>query len=329
MVTVEVPGGTLVELSEEAWDDFRHERRTAFGLLYGGQLAVKAGRFEAFADWELELRREWEGRPVYDDSAAAAVAGLDLRRSFTLADPDDEMQAFLHAAGFLHVRGVYSLAEIEELRSAVEARKELARPDDGRSWWATNRRGEQVCCRLIYLAQQSPALAGVSHDERLARLAALSGEALRPADDRIDGLNTVIKNGEVVDGLSDLPWHQDCGMGGHPVLCPGLNVGIQLDAADAANGQLHFLAGSHHHSVGHTIRDDWPVVAVDTEPGDATVHFGHVAHAAPPPTSPDAGRRAMYVTFVRDALFDAIPPGKGYNDVVLQTPGQPAPDALV
>src|SRR5437899_1499285 len=136
MVTLEVPDGTVVELTEEAWDDFQAERRTAFGLLYGGMLTVKQGRFESFADWEHQLRREWVGRPVYDDAAASAVADLDLHRSFTLDDADDDLAAFLHTAGFLHVRGVYSMTEIHALRAEVEARKAEARPDDGRSRWA-------------------------------------------------------------------------------------------------------------------------------------------------------------------------------------------------
>jgi hypothetical protein len=322
---------TVVEMSADAWDDFREERRTAFGLLYAGMVRFPSGRFEDLADWEIELRREWQGRAVYDDAAAAAVDGLDLRRTFTLDDSDEEMRAFFHAAGFLHLRGVFDESEIDAMRIEVERLKALAVPDDGRSWWARNRAGEQVCCRLIYMAQHSDPLAEVPYDHRLARLAALSGEELRPADDRIDGLSVVIKNPDVVEGLSDLPWHQDCGLGGHGVLCPGVNIGIQLDAASEANGQLRILAGSHHHSIppaGPGREEDLPVIRVDTQPGDVTVHFGHVSHAAPPPTSPRAGRRAMYVTFVRDALFDVIPAGQGYNDVVLDTPGQPAPSAL-
>ena len=342
MITFRLPDGvdhhfgnggdeTVVELSDEAWDDFRNERRTAFGLLYAGMANVSKGSFEQFADWEIELRQLWEGRPVYDDAAAAGLAGLDLKRSFSLDDSDAEMAAFLAAAGFIHVRGVFSAAEVDEMRAEVERLKALARPDDGRSWWARNRAGDQVCCRVIYMSQQSPSLAQVPGDERMRRIVALTGEPLRPADDRIDGLAAVIKNPGVVEGLSDLPWHRDCGLGGHPVLCPGLNVGVQLDHASAANGQLHILAGSHHHSTYPLGPDDekrWPVVAIDTEPGDVTAHFSHVFHAAPPPSSPDAGRRAMYVTYNSDPLFDTIPEGKGYNDVVLQTPGQPSPDAL-
>jgi hypothetical protein len=217
------------------------------------------------------------------------------------------------------------------MQDEVERLKERAIPNDGRSWWARNGSGEDVCCRVIYMSQESQRLAEVPRDERMLRIARLSGYDLRAADDRIDGLAAVIKNPGVVEGLSDLPWHRDCGLGGHPVLCPGLNVGVQLDAASAANGQLHILAGSHRHSTPPITPENehrWPIVSLDSQPGDVTAHFSHVLHAAPPPSSPDAGRRAMYVTYVTEALFDTIPEGRGYNDVVLQTPGQPSPEVL-
>ena len=90
-------------------------------------------------------------------------------------------------------------------------------------------------------------------------------------------------------------------------------MGIQLDRADAANGQLWFLPGSHRH--GGPLGDPWagdhPIVAIDAEPGDVTVHYGHVLHAAPAPSAPDAGRRAVYVGFSRPELFEAIPAGPG------------------
>jgi hypothetical protein len=342
MITFRLPDGvdhrfgeggeeTVVELSDDAWDDFREERRTAFGLLYAGMVDVTKGRFEDLADWEAELRKDWEGRPIYDDTSAAAVRALDLTRSFRLGDDPDEMAAFLAATGFIHVRGVFDDGEVEQMRAEVERLKAAVRPNDGRSWWARDTEGRDVCCRVIYMSQQSAQLAAVPSDERMVRIVGLTGEPLRPADDRIDGLAAVIKNPGVVEGLSDLPWHRDCGLGGHPVLCPGLNVGVQLDHADAVNGQLHILAGSHHHStppIGVDEEKRWPVVALETAPGDVTAHFSHVFHAAPPPTGAHAGRRAMYVTYVTDALFDTIPEGRGYNDVVLNTPGQPRPDAI-
>jgi ectoine hydroxylase-related dioxygenase (phytanoyl-CoA dioxygenase family) len=321
---------TVVELDAQAWQELRDERRSAFGLLYAGMLSFVEGGFEDLAAWEPELRRQWHGRPAYDDAAVAAMAGVDLGRSYTLDDADDEMRDFLQTTGFLHVRNVFAADEIAVMRDEVERLKAIASPDDGQSWFAKNRDGKQVCCRLIYLAQRSADLAKVADDGRLRRLAALSGEQLRPTIDRLDGVSVVIKNPDVVEGLSDLPWHQDCGLGGHPVLCPALNIGIQLDVASADNGQLRFLAGSHRHAIPVDCfsRPDLPIVAIDTRPGDVTVHFGHVSHEAPPPRDPAAGRRALYVGFATDRLFETVPAGSGYNDVLLQTPGQPAPAAL-
>jgi ectoine hydroxylase-related dioxygenase (phytanoyl-CoA dioxygenase family) len=128
----------------------------------------------------------------------------------------------------------------------------------------------------------------------------------------------VLKNADVTAGLSDLPWHRDCGLGGHPITCPTLNMGIQLDAATAASGRLHFLAGSHRGSVHRSTlgRPDLPIVAIDTEPGDVTVHVGDVLHAAPPPEGSGPGRRALYLTFMPLRAFDVIGPGASYNDVI-------------
>ena len=55
---------TVVELSDEAWDDFRHERRTAFGLLYAGMINLTEGSFESFADWELVRQPRLSVMPV-------------------------------------------------------------------------------------------------------------------------------------------------------------------------------------------------------------------------------------------------------------------------
>jgi hypothetical protein len=53
-------------------------------------------------------------------------------------------------------------------------------------------------------------------------------------------------------------------------------------------------------------------VALATEPGDCTVHFGHTLHAAPPPTGELAvgehGRRTFYLAFAPPTLFDALAP---------------------
>ncbi|HZP31472.1 MAG TPA: phytanoyl-CoA dioxygenase family protein [Acidimicrobiia bacterium] len=312
---------TVVELDEAVWSDFAYELRTCFGLLYADLLAFPRGGFEGLLRWEPAIRCMFDGRTLYDPGA---VADLDLGRSFTLDDTDEELRRYLDRAGFLHVRGVFTAGEIDGLRSEVERLRAAATPDDGRSWWATQADGSPVCCRLIYLPLMSATIAALGDDARLRRIAALAGTPLQPTIDCLDGFSVVMKHPEVVEGLSDLPWHRDCGLGGHPVLCPGLQIGIQLDAASAATGQLHMLAGSHacsSHQLDPGDEAQLPAVAIDTAPGDVTVHYGHVLHAAPPPTGGGPGRRALYVSFVRPETLAYIGPGHGYNDVLFERDG--------
>lgn len=107
-----------------------------------------------------------------------------------------------------------------------------------------------------------------------------------------------IKSPGVKTGLANLLWHKDCDLGGHPVMCPLIQLGIQLDEASAGNGQVRFLAGSHRYS-NHVLEmgqeGEWlPVVGLDTEPGDVTLHFGDVLHCTPAPTSAHANRKVLY-----------------------------------
>jgi hypothetical protein len=242
------------------------------------------------------------------------------------------MRDAFDANGFLHVRGVFSADEITALSDEVEARRAVAVPDDGTSWWATQADGTEVCCRLIYLARSSQLIGDLGDDARLRRLSALGAVGLVPEVDCLDGQNVVIKNPDVAAGLSDLPWHRDCGLGGHPVLCPNVAIGIQLDRASAETGQLRFVAGSHRgsaHPLPAGAEAEFPVVAVDAEPGDVTVHVGDVLHAAPPPTGDGPGRRALYVTFARPETIAYVGPGNGYNDVLFEHDGRVhAPDEI-
>ena len=311
---------TVVEMTADAFEDLLTESWSVFGLLYGDRVKVTSGDFNVFARWEAPLQALWFERPIYGADTVAALDGLDLTRSFTLDDTDDELRQFLAVAGFLVLRGVLRPEEVASLNAFVAHEVGEAAPGDGRSWWATRSDGAEVCCRLTYLAQRSADVAQLAQDPRLTRIAAIADARLLACTDRLDGMSVVIKNPSVSAGLSDLPWHRDCGVGGHRVLCPGLNVGIQLDRADAANGQLHFLAGSHHHAAqqGLPPLDRLPTLAVDADPGDVTVHFSHVLHAAPPPSSPTAGRKALYVGFHLPEACDVVGAGEAYNDVLVK-----------
>ena len=146
-----------------------------------------------------------------------------------------------------------------------------------------------------------------------------------------------IKNSNVVKGNGDLGWHIDPALGGGPVICPFIQIGIQLDHANPANGQLLVLAGSHRYTkhgsgVGRRGRSaGWS--RSKTEPGDITIHDAYALHTTPPPTGDNAGRRVLYYKFAEQKTFDWIPAGFHYNDGLFQ-PGRsirrsPTPTARV
>ncbi len=320
---------TVVELSPDAWSAFAWELKTCFALLYADQLTVRQGSFGQVARWEPPLRVALSDQVLFDLDNPARIDDedgheIDLARSFTLEDPLEETRDFLHRTGFVHLRGVLDAGEVSSLTSDVTLAVDRARPDDRKSWWTTVD-GREVCNRVNYLNETSAGVAALGADPRFLAIAALGGPELRDAHDRLDGNGVVIKVPGSSGGLADLPWHRDCGMGGHPVKCPMLNVGIQLDAATADTGQLEMIPGSHRGtsrlpSAREAARHR--VVALTTEPGDVTVHFGHTLHAAPPPRDPQAsGRRALYLSFVPPLTFEMVGPGQGYNDVLFTRSG--------
>jgi hypothetical protein len=315
---------TIVELSLDAWCAFASERKSCFALLYADQLTIPQGSFGQLARWEPPLRVALSGQILFDLDHPARIEDeegheVDLTKSFCLDDPFEEIQEFLHRVGFVHLRGVLDAAEISALTGEVVVAVGRARPDDRKSWWTTVE-GREVCNRVNYLNEGSERIAALGADSRFLDIAALGGPDLRDAHDRLDGNGVVIKVPGSSGGLADLPWHRDCGMGGHPVKCPMLNVGIQLDAATAEAGQLQMIPGSHRGTSrlpSAREAENHAVVALTTEPGDVTVHFGHTLHAAPPPKDPQAtGRRALYLSFVPPLTFEMVGAGQGYNDVL-------------
>lgn len=315
----------VVEVSSEDWSMYAQELKSCFALLYTDALKMRAGSFNHFSGWEPTLLAAYFGRPIYDEPPELLdMKGrpLVLETSFTLDDDPAEISHFFQTAGFVHIRNVFSAEEVAKHSAIVDEAMSAAHASDKRSWWATKQDGSQVCCRVTYLNEKYEQVRALRDDARLQQICDFSGEELLPNPDRLDGYSVVVKHGEISEGMSNLPWHRDCGMGGHSVLCPGVNVGIQLDPANSVNGQLHFLAGSHHHSNRDlTVKDSWPTVAVDTQPGDITAHFGHVMHAAPAPGVTGVGRKVLYVGFKKAELDEYVPVGQGYNDVLFQHDG--------
>jgi hypothetical protein len=264
----------------------------------------------------------FNGRPVYDptklDLNDAAGQPLDLHRRFAPDEPFEHLREFFLKTGFLVVRGLLSPDEIEVLRGEVMRIASEARPGDRHSWWAKDAAGNDLLSRVLYLSQKSDVIARLEGDPRLVRLARMSEVPLIAVHNRMDSPVAMLKVGGAVSGLADYPWHTDCGLGLHPILCPKVIMGIQLDAMTPESGQLYMLAGSWRYSCRQgpdTSYENLPVVALETEPGDCTVHFGHSLHAAPPPLVP-RGRRTMYLSFCKPGFEQVFAEGESPNDVL-------------
>lgn len=310
-------GAAAVRLSRQAWNDLVGQVRTFVGLFLSNELAFERGGFEQMADWDPVLKYLHAGIPPYDPSRAD-FQGLDPSATFSPDADHEELAAQLRTMGYLHIRGVFSPAEMEEANREIDRLAALARPGDDESWWVTTEDGSSALCRLVYASLRSPLLASLESDPRVQRLGTLLDPRLKIAPDRMEGTAVLIKVPGKTSGLSNIPWHQDCGTGGHAIFCPAVAVGIQLTGSNAATGNLQVVPGSH----GQTLHYQWqdrldgvPVVSIDTQPGDVTVHVQDVMHASPRPSG--AGhRRTMYVTHYPPALWDHIGPGQALNDLV-------------
>src|SRR5262245_60125849 len=317
---------TLVELSERTFSEHLHELITASGALRTGRARVLRGGLEGWQRWEPAIQSLCSGRPIYGPAVWRSLvdrAGLklDLKRTFSVDDDRDEMRHYLEVAGFVHLKAVFTPDEVARYADEVEHVRSRTTPGDPWSWWSINRIGDEVVTRINYLGRHSELLQELSFEPRLLHFAQLAAPDMRVCHDRLDGPMVFIKNSNVVKGNGDLGWHVDDGIGGHPVMCPLLQAGIQLDHANPRNGQLLLLAGSHRytkHWYAWGAEEELPVVALETEPGDLTLHYGDAMHTTPPPTAEGAGRRALYYKFALPKTFEWVPAGCHYNDALFR-----------
>jgi Phytanoyl-CoA dioxygenase (PhyH) len=315
---------TVVELSPDTFSDHLNQLISAMGAVQTRRATVIAGSLDAWRNWEPAIRSLIDGKPVYDEDILETLIDrggkpLPLDRSFAVGDPAQDMAHYLGTMGYLHVRGVFAPDEVAGLHTEVLRCMKQSVPGDPRSWWSLNSKGEELVTRINHCERFSQVIGAMSHDPRLAHYAGLAAPFMRVCDDRLDGPMVFVKHADVVEGKGDLWWHIDDGIGGSPVMNPLIQAGIQLDKANAANGQVLFMAGSHRcnkRPCAWGDEGDLPVVALATEPGDLTIHFGDTMHSTPPPTSPDAGRRVLYYKFAQPKTFAWVPAGCHYNDAL-------------
>ncbi len=316
---------TVIEMDLDSWQGLVHELEAPAGLLYARRVSCLRGNPIDLMSWESALRALYNGRPPYDPAGEVlkdrAGRALDPQAAFTLACDREEMAHFLRAAGYLFVRDVFRPEELAALVEEAQQLQREARQGDKLSWWGKNAAGEEVLCRVTRGAAK-PRLATLPTDARVHALKDLAGDSLVHKKGEGDGVTVIYKRPSMAEGLADLPWHRDCGMGGHAVMCPIVVVSVYLTAASPESGELAMLPGSHRASFNaHDRRGDPGVHAAHfrARPGDVSLHCSDTVHAAPPPT--DVHRDSYRISAIVDFAAAAARHHRGersYNAVLHQ-----------
>ncbi|MEZ5166499.1 MAG: phytanoyl-CoA dioxygenase family protein [Acidimicrobiales bacterium] len=307
--------GIVAELPEDALSDLVQDVQSTMGLAMTSRVQLSRGDMNGWIGWEPILRALFDGRKVHEtgDVTFEDLDGgpLDLDRVFTIDDDRAESAHFLEQAGFLHLRGVFTEAEMAAVGADIDEWIARATPDDGESWWAEDADGVAQAVRVLFFYDKSSALRELVHDDRYQWLGDLTGDG----HSHKGGGEGLVKPLGIVKGLSDLPWHKDCGQGRHSCRCNSLTCGISVTGADRVSGALGVIPGSHRANTIATMRDpqlDLQPRMLETETGDVTVHCSDTLHRAHPPI--ERPRKVVYSGFGLPPLpGDEVTPDPRYS----------------
>jgi Phytanoyl-CoA dioxygenase (PhyH) len=290
--------GVVAVLEADALSDLLQDVASTMGLAMSARVKITRGSINDWIRWEPVLRALYDGRKVHETGDVDFVnidgGGLDLDRTFSYGDDPEEMLHFLEQAGFLHLRRVFDEEEMAAVGADIDEWIARANPDDGQSWWATDNQGRQQAVRVLNFQEKSGALPSLLTDDRLQWLTHLTGDG-HVHSGNAEGL---VKPLGIVRGLSDLPWHKDCGQGKHSYMCNSMTCGISVTGADRSSGALGVIPGSHRANTMATGRDpllDLQPRLLETSTGDVTVHCSDTLHRAHPPV--ERPRKVVYTSF--------------------------------
>lgn len=300
-----------VKLGREQLADLVDDQQTVMSLWASGALDQRAGTVGHLLDWWLVLRAALDGTPIYTPGSVALDDAegrpLDLNRAFRADDDPAEMRHFLETAGFLHIEGLFDEAEMDAISADMDRAVPTYREGDGRSWWARTAESDTRLVRMQGFDRESDGARAITEDARFLDLASIAGAGHRFGTKRASNkIEALFKPIGVTEGISDIPWHKDCGIGRHSYDCCGLTVGISVTGADEVSGQLWVIAGSHRALVWSGIRQpdlDLPEIPLPTRTGDVTLHLSCTMHMAQPPVERE--RRVMYSGFGLPPLAEA------------------------
>jgi hypothetical protein len=292
----------VVALDAIACSELFQDVVSTFGLVMPGRVQILRPRGDQFVAWEPALRAAIDGRPVYEPGSIEFHDrhgdDLDLRRSFGVDDRREDVGHFLAEAGYLHLEGVFTEAEMAAVSADLDAAMAAATQDDGASWWARTDDGWYPS-RILGFNLASPILQDLLESDRFTRIGELTDDAMVQRSPREgDSAEGLLKKVGVREGISDVSWHKDCSMGGHSRGCCGLTVGISITGAQQRNGELGVVAGSCRANVQQVdVRPDLdlPRIPLPTNTGDVTVHCSCTLHMSRPPV--DQERRVVYTGF--------------------------------
>ena len=323
-----------VSMGALTWSDVAASLRSIMSLHLANGLRITSGSIYELGQWEVALRALYTGLPAYDPSRVALVeidgTPMDLTRRFTLDDDDEELRHWLVTAGFLHLTGVLSADEVAALLHEAQRLSDTTEDDDPTVWWATQPDGTKVLCRIAYAHTRSPLVERLATDPRLQRLARLAGESVVHFLDRLEGPHLIFKPPGELAGLSNLPWHLDSWYDAPSITSPSVTLGIQVTGSSSSTGRMEVVAGSCGQSFSPALLPEemagWPVVGLDTEPGDVTVHLTDVFHASPPPTG-QGGRATLYMRCYPASAADFVGPGEMVHAMLERRNQRAAADA--
>lgn len=326
----------VIELEENVWRNYVHGLRTPSALVLSEAVRILRGGMAEWDIWHPAIECLYTGRPIYNPNEPLLDRNgqpLDLHRKFTMQDDPEVMSHFLRTAGYLVIRGAMAHRR-DEISAEIDRVRDAEREGGIFSWWVDNKTtGERFPYRLLFISEQSELVRSLmDEDPVVKKLTNLAGVDLVPLHDRGQGAMTVLKpfkaGEEIAQSIAgNLGWHTDCGLGGCSIMCPSINIGIHLDRAGPNSSRLWMLAGTNGrvaHGAAKSASTDSPrAIALDTEPGDVSIHYSCTLHAGPPPTGNES-RRTLYLPFYspetlrllgRFQSFEQILPGYGTGDI--------------
>ncbi len=247
-------------------------------------------------------------------------ARLPLTTRFKLGrEITAEQRAFLDEHGFLVFEQVAKLREVDTILAEIDRIEEQWITEGRESvngiplFSGRSRDGRPLIQRFPFTTIFSDEIKRFVRDERFQPVRDLIGKNTRVGDEEKDGVVFNRYLNSPGSARPNLGWHTDGLRDLFYLRMPKqmLNVGLHFDTCTKESGGLRILPGSHKQGffsmcfkkpyfIGNT--PDPNEIAVETLPGDLTVHDGRTWHRVQgsPFTGPKSLRRSMYVPYLTD-----------------------------